>query len=205
MTAARSSMEEPALYYIPTTESQDSIHEQPETVSDELDNVELKCLNVKQLKALMKKHEIDPKTYLKKKEIIELLKKHNVLPEDYIEKTKRIINNKRSETTVSEQKHPKEPNPSDRVGNPKYEWLAKNRRNPRRVETTNESTGEVKIFPSIYKARQYLETKATKLIQHDGHTFHANQKDIPCQYKIKILDPITNKDLQLANKVSIIK
>ena len=54
MTAARSSMEEPALYYIPTTESQDSIHEQPEMVSDELDNLELKCLNVKQLKALMK-------------------------------------------------------------------------------------------------------------------------------------------------------
>ena len=183
MTAASSFTEEPALYYIPTTESQDSIHEQ-----SEIDNLELKCLNVKQLKTLMKKHKIDPKTYLKKKEIIELLKKHNVLPEDYIEKTKRvkseftsIINNKRSETTVL-----KEPNP-------KYEWLAKNRRNPRRVETTNESTGEVKVFPSIYKACQYLETKATKLIQHDGHTFHANQKDIPCQYKIKILDAIANK------------
>ena len=87
----------------------------------------------------------------------------------------------------------KQKNTDTKEPNTKYEWLAKNRRNPRRVETTNESTGEVKVFPSIYKACQYLETKATKLIQHDGYTFHANQKDIPCQYKIKILDAIANK------------
>ena len=184
MVDASSSMEEP------TIEKQNSIN-------DELDNTELKCLNVKQLKTLMKKHKIDPKTYLKKKEIIELLKKHSVLPEDYIEKTKRVkseftsINNKRSETTVK-----KEPNT-------KYEWLAKNRRNPRRVETTNESTGEVKVFPSIYKACQYLETKATKLIQHDGRTFYANQKDIPCQYKIKILDAIANKVIPTVSETAV--
>ena len=178
MVDASSSMEEL------TIEKQNSINEQSEIISNELDNTELKCLNVKQLKTLMKKHKIDPKTYLKKKEIIELLKKHNVLPEDYIEKTKRV----KSEFTSKKQK-----NTDTKEPNTKYEWLAKNRRNPRRVETTNESTGEVKVFPSIYKACQYLETKATKLIQHDGHTFYANQKDIPCQYKIKILDAIANK------------
>ena len=119
------STEDPALYYMSRTESQDSIHDPPamfnEFTSDELDNMELKCLKVNELKALIKKHEIYPKTYLNKKDMIELLKEHNVLPADYIEyEKKQRIKRVKSDGDKAQ----KEPNT-------KYEWLTKNRQNPR--------------------------------------------------------------------------
>ena len=165
--------EDPALYYMSRTESQDSIHDPPEMFNE----LELKCLKHNQLKALIKKHEINPKTYLNKKDMIELLKEHNVLPADYIEYEKK----QRIKRTKSD-KPQKEPNT-------KYEWLTKNRKNPRRVEITDIDNDEVRVFPSIYKTCKYLGTTATKLIQHDGYNFNKKQNDDTVnRYRIKILD-----------------
>ena len=170
--------EDPALYYMSRTDSQDSIHDPP-GMFNELDNIELKCLKHNQLKALIKKHGINVKTYLNKKDMIELLKEHNVLPADYIEYEKK----QRIKRTKSDGDKPqKEPNA-------KYEWLTKNRKNPRRVEITDMDNGEVRVFPSIYKTCKYLGTTATKLIQHDGYVFDRKQNDdITNRYRIKILD-----------------
>ena len=82
-------------------------------------------VNVKELKAVLKKHEIHFYSYLDKKRLLDLANENKLLPE------------KRKD--------------------PKYDRLKTIKNNPRKVSLEDIETGEIKTFPSIYRAAKFID------------------------------------------------
>ena len=88
-------------------------------------------MTFKELKTLLKENKINFYTYWDKKRLIALANKHNLLPKTEHEKEK-----------------------SQDV---KYDRLKTIKQNPRKVMLEDIETGEIKIFPSIYKAAKFID------------------------------------------------
>ena len=88
-------------------------------------------MNVKELKPLLKENKIHFYTYWGKKKLIALANEHNLLPKSEPEKKKSKDVN--------------------------YDGLKTIKQNPRKVMLENIETGEIKTFPSIYKASKFID------------------------------------------------
>ena len=88
-------------------------------------------MNIKELKTLLKENKMNFYTYWDKKRLIALANEHNLLPKTELEKEK-----------------------SKDV---KYDRLKTIKQNPRKVMLEDIKTGEIKIFPSIYKAVKFID------------------------------------------------
>ena len=88
-------------------------------------------MNVKELKTLLKENKIHFYAYWGKKRLVDLANKHNLLPKPEPEKEK-----------------------SKDV---KYDRLKTIRHNPIKIMLTDIETGEIKRFPSIYKASKFID------------------------------------------------
>ena len=88
-------------------------------------------MNIKELKTLLKDNNIHFYTYWNKKKLTTLANEHNLLPKPESEKEK-----------------------SEDV---KYDRLKTIRHNPRKVRLEDIETGEIKRFPSIYKAAKFID------------------------------------------------
>ena len=88
-------------------------------------------MNVRELKTLLKENKINFYTYWDKKRLIVLANEHDLLPKTELEKEK-----------------------SKDV---KYDRLKTIKQNPRKVMLEDIETGEIKIFPSIYKAAKFID------------------------------------------------
>ena len=99
-------------------------------------------MDTKELRKLLKDNGVCAYTYWGKDKLISLAKINNLLPE------------------------PKEPEPEEPK---KISWqkLKQIRNKPVNVKLINVDTGEEIIFPSIYKASQYLD-KSPQTIRHYG-------------------------------------
>ena len=86
---------------------------------------------VRELKTLLKENKINFYTYWNKKRLIALANEHNLFPKIEVEKEK--------------------------SKDAKYDILKTIRQNPRKVLLEDVKTGEIKIFPSIYKAAKFID------------------------------------------------
>ena len=103
-------------------------------------------MNTKELRKLLKDNGVCAYTYWGKDKLIDLAKINNLLPE------------------------PKEPEPEPEPEEPKkisWQKLKQIRNRPVNVKLIDVDTGEEIIFPSIYKASQYLD-KSPQTIRHYG-------------------------------------
>ena len=88
-------------------------------------------MNIKELKTILKENKIHFYTYWDKKRLVALANEHNLLPKTELEKEK-----------------------SQDV---KYDRLKTIKQNPRKVMLEDIETGEIKIFPSVYKAAKFID------------------------------------------------
>ena len=105
-------------------------------------------MNTKELRKLLKDNGVCAYTYWGKDKLIDLAKINNLLPEP---------------------KEP-EPEPEPEPEEPKkisWQKLKQIRNRPVNVKLIDADTGEEIIFPSIYKASQYLD-KSPQTIRHYG-------------------------------------
>ena len=88
-------------------------------------------MNMKELKTLLKKNNIHFYAYWDKKKLVDLANEHDLLPKPEPEKEK--------------------------SKNVRYDRLKTIRHNPRKVMLEDIETGEIKTFPSIYKASKFID------------------------------------------------
>ena len=88
-------------------------------------------MNIKELKTLLKENKIHFYTYWDKKKLIALAKEHDLLPKTEPEKAKSKDVN--------------------------YDRLKTIQQNPKKVILEDIGTGEIKNFPSIYKAAKFID------------------------------------------------
>ena len=105
-------------------------------------------MNTKELRKLLKDNGVCAYTYWGKDKLIDLVKINNLLPEP-------------KEEVPEPEPEPEEPK--------KISWqkLKQIRNRPVNVKLIDVNTGEEIIFPSIYKASQYLD-KSPQTIRHYG-------------------------------------
>ena len=88
-------------------------------------------MNISELKTLLKENKINFYTYWDKKRLIALANEHVLLPKTELEKEK--------------------------SKDAKYDRLKTIKQNPKKVMLEDIETGEIKIFPSIYKAAKFID------------------------------------------------
>ena len=88
-------------------------------------------LKTEELKTLLKENKIKFDTNWNKKRLIALANEHDLLPKMEVEKEK--------------------------SKDAKYNRLKTIRQNPRKVTLGDVETGEIKTFPSVYKAAQFID------------------------------------------------
>ena len=105
-------------------------------------------MNTKELRKLLKDNGVCAYTYWGKDKLIDLAKINNLLPEP-------------KEEIPEPEPEPEEPK--------KISWqkLKQIRNKPVNVKLIDVETGEEKVYPSIYKASQYLD-KSPQTIRHYG-------------------------------------
>ena len=106
-------------------------------------------MNTKDLRKLLKDNGVCAYTYWGKDKLIDLAKINNLLPKP------------KPEPEPEPEEEPKEPK--------KVSWqkLKQIRNKPVNVKLIDVETGEIKVYPSIYKASQYLD-KSPQTIRHYG-------------------------------------
>ena len=106
-------------------------------------------MNTKDLRKLLKDNGVCAYTYWGKDKLKDLAKINNLLPEP------------KPEPEPEPEEEPKEPK--------KVSWqkLKQIRNKPVNVKLIDVETGEIKVYPSIYKASQYLD-KSPQTIRHYG-------------------------------------
>ena len=106
-------------------------------------------MNTKDLRKLLKDNGVCAYTYWGNDKLIDLAKINNLLPEP---------------------KPEPEPEPEEELKEPKkvsWQKLKQIRNKPVNVKLIDVETGEIKVYPSIYKASQYLD-KSPQTIRHYG-------------------------------------
>ena len=99
-------------------------------------------MNIRELKTLLKKNKINFCSYWDKKRLIALANEHDLLPNTALEKEK-----------------------SKDV---KYDRLKTIKQNPRKVSLEDIETGEIEIFPSIYKVAKFIDRAPQTNYYWDG-------------------------------------
>ena len=99
-------------------------------------------MNIRELKTLLKENKIHFYSYWGKKRLIALANEHDLLPKKALEKEK--------------------------SKDPKYDRLKTIKQNPRKVSLEDTETGEIKTFPSIYKAAKFIDRAPQTIIYWDG-------------------------------------
>ena len=127
-------------------------------------------MNMEELKKLLKENRVHFYSYWGKGKLIDLAKINKLIPEpEEPEKTKEPEEPEEPEKT-KEPEEPEEPKPKQKPKTskrPDYKRMRKIRNEPISVKFIDIKTKEEKIFPSIYKAAQFLD-KCPQTIAHYG-------------------------------------
>ena len=107
-------------------------------------------MNVKELKTLLKENEIHFYTYWNKNKLIALANEHDLLPK-----------------TEPKKEKSKDVN---------YDRLKTIRKNPKKVMLEDIETGEIKTFPSIYKASKFIDQAPQTITSWDGEVWKNKYK-----------------------------
>ena len=104
-------------------------------------------MNVRELKTILKENKIHFCSYWDKKRLIALANEHDLLPKKALEKEKS-----------------------------KYDRLKTIKQNPRKVSLEDIETGEIKTFPSIYKAGKFIDQAPVTVRYWDGEVWNNKYK-----------------------------
>ena len=107
-------------------------------------------MNIRELKTLLKDNKIHFYTYWDKKKLISLANEHDLLPKTEPEKEKRKGVN--------------------------YGRLKTIKQNPRKVMLEDVETGEIKTFPSIYKAAKFIDQAPQTITYWNGEVWKNKYK-----------------------------
>ena len=107
-------------------------------------------MNIRELKTFLKENNIHFYTYWDKKKLIALANEHDLLPKTEPEKEK-----------------------SKDV---KYDRLKTIKQNPRKVMLEDVETGEIKTFPSIYKAAKFIDQAPQTITYWNGEVWKNTYK-----------------------------
>ena len=99
-------------------------------------------MNIRELKTLLKENKIHFYTYWDKKKLTALTNEHDLLPKPELEKEK-----------------------SKDV---KYDRLKMIKHNPKKVMLEDIETGEIKTFPSIFKAAKFIDQAPQTITYWNG-------------------------------------
>ena len=99
-------------------------------------------MNIKELKTILKENKIHFYAYWDRKKLVALANEHNLLPKAELRKEK---NN-----------------------DVKYDRLKTIKKNPKKVMLEDIETGEIKTFPSIYKAAKFID-RAPQTVTYWGN------------------------------------
>ena len=113
-------------------------------------------MNVKELKTLLKENKIHFYSYLDKKRLINLANENNLLPKIELEKEKSKDVN--------------------------YNRLKTIRNNPNKVILEVIETGEIKTFPSIYRAAKFIDWAPQTITYWDGRVWNNKYKVLIQQF-----------------------
>ena len=107
-------------------------------------------VNVKELRTILKENKIHFYSYWDKKKLIDVAIRHGLLAE----------------------KAPKKEKSKD----PKFDRLNTIMHNPRKVSRENIETGEIKTFPSIYKAGKFINQSPQTIVYWDDRVWKNKYK-----------------------------
>ena len=107
-------------------------------------------MNIRELKTILKENNIDFYTYWDKKRLIALANEHNLLPKTELEKEK--------------------------CKDVMYNRLKTIKQNPRKVMLEDIKTGEIKTFPSIYKAAKFIDKAPQTITYWNGGVWNNKYK-----------------------------
>ena len=99
-------------------------------------------VNIRELKTILKENKIHFCSYWDKKRLITLANENDLLAKKALEKEK--------------------------SKDPKYDRLKTIKQNPRKVSLEDPETGEIKTFPSIYKAAKFIDQAPQTIAYWDG-------------------------------------
>ena len=111
-------------------------------------------VNTEELKTILKENKIHFYSYWDKKKLIDFAIKHGLLAE---EAPKREISK-----------------------DPKFDRLKSIMHNPRKVSLEDVEMGEIKTFPSIYKAGKFIDQSPRTIVYWNGKVWNS-------KYKVKVL------------------
>ena len=121
----------------------------------------------------MKAHNIKGCSYLNKPDIIALLVEKGILDEEVVQRVNRDQEEKEENTKLK----------AEGVVDEKHERLRSIRNNPRRIEILDRETGEVVLYPSMYKAAQAYRFSAGIMSLYKGQVWKK-------RYEIKAIDDV---------------
>ena len=107
-------------------------------------------ISIEELKTLLKENKIHFYTYWNKKRLIALANEHDLLP--------------------------KKEGQKEKSKDAKYDRLKTIRQNPRKVALEDVETGEIKTFPSVYKAEQFIDQSLNTIVYWAGRKGAWNNK-----------------------------
>ena len=107
-------------------------------------------MNVKELKTLLKENKIHFYTYWDNKKLTALANERDLLP-------KPVLENEKSKDV-------------------KYDRLKTIKQNPKKVMLEDIETGEIKTFPSIYKAAKFIDQAPQTITYWDGGVWKSKYK-----------------------------
>ena|SRR6218665_1517562 len=136
-------------------------------------------MKLPELQSLAKEHNIKGCSYRNKSELMTLLGEKGLLSSEFVEK----------ENLYREEREEKKKRKAEGSN---LERLKTIRTNPRRVEILNRETGEVVVYPSMYKASKAFGQCARVISKQIGKVWKN-------RYEIKALDDDVNKE-QLQTK-----
>src|SRR6218665_3220268 len=136
-------------------------------------------MKLPELQSLAKEHNIKGCLYRNKSELIALLGEKGLLSSEFVEKE----NLYREEREEKKKRKAKGSNLVDE----KYERLKTIITNPRRVEILDRETGEVVVYPSMYKAGKAFGQCARVISKQNGKVWKNRNE-------IKTLDDVVDKE-----------
>src|SRR6218665_1606053 len=135
-------------------------------------------MKLPELQLLAKEHNIKGSSYLNKPELTALLAEKEIVSDDIVEKENRYREER-------EEKKKRKAEGSNLVDE-KYGRLKVITNNPRRVEILDRKTGEVVVYPSMYKASRSFGQCAQVISEQNGKVWKN-------RYEIKALDDYVKK------------
>src|SRR6218665_1283327 len=136
-------------------------------------------MKLPELQLLAKEHNIKGCSYRYKPELIALLGEKGLLSSEFVEK----------ENRYGEEREEKKRRKAESGGvvDEKHERLKTIGTNPRRIEILDRETGEVVVYPSMYKAGQAFGQSAGIMSLYNGKVWKNG-------YEIKDLDDVVYKE-----------